>query len=525
MASICLSTFLAVSLFASHVSAGDAAGRLESVSIVRGGAGSSLAARTSAIAVLVAATSINTRTVVIELVGIVAESRDVPIADAAGMISRIAIDTVRPSEGGAVTRIRVSLAEPCRHRLRTSGHVTYVDFERAGGVESLEVRRRPERNVKPATIDTAKTAGDTRRAAPIDSSTDPAPQAAPRGELNLLAHWAAVTQPLQHTSDGSPSPTALDGVWMPVVFKDGKTLFSYGEYAELDGHLAFFLPFDDTPDMTRVEPVTVPISAIDLAATARAAESVRAARYAASRGPQDFGELSDSVSAILNGVPSEPDPVARVRLVESVKRRLVEWPAAHHGYRAADINEAISILDPILNQLRAAAGMNGVELSLAALAAAPPRAAFRPPTLIELLESAMRFALLSAPTLRTTVLRATAESLERHRARLPAVWLAAGQRRIAAALKSEARVDDAYRKLTTGIMERAERAARFGNVRAIAALQSELLARDEELGRMRHEVVASTMMVLQIQFDVAARERLRRERDAIDRSLQSPSRR
>jgi hypothetical protein len=198
---------------------------------------------------------------------------------------------------------------------------------------------------------------------------------------------------------------------------------------------------------------------------------------------------------------------------------LIEWPAAHHRYRARDIHEAISMLDPILNQLRAAAGVNRVDLSLAALTDAPsPAIAFRHPTLVDLLENAMRFVLLLAPSQRTAVLRATADSLERHRTELPAVWFATGQRRVAAALKSETRADVSYRKLSTRILERAVRAARSGDVREIVSLQSELLAVDRKLGGVRQEVVSSTMTALQAQFDLAAREQLRRERRAIESS-------
>jgi hypothetical protein len=520
------SLLIALSLPVAVVSANDTSPAwLESVSIVRSGAGSSVAARTSGIAVLVACTSVDTRTVVIELVGIVAERREMAMSDAAGMISHIAVETVRPSEGGAVTRIRVSLAKPYRHRLRTSGFVTYIDFERMES-ESVEVRRKPlGPSVQPNVIETTNRA-DVRTAVPVpDSSISETNQPNPRrAEPNLLARWAAITRPLQHMSD-RPASEALEGAWIPIVLRDGTTLFSYGDYAAVDGQLAFFLPFDDAHDMPRVQPVTIPASAVDLGATARAAESVRAARYATGRGPQEFSELTESVSAILNAVPSEPDAVARVRLVESVKRRLVEWPATHHGYRAADINEAISILDPILSQLRVSAGMNDIELSLAALTDAPlPRMAFRQPTLVDLLENAMRFALFAAPALRTMVLRATAESLDRHRTRLPGVWLEAGQRRVAAALKSEARIDEAYRKLSTGLLERAARAVRNGNVRAIAALQAELLARDRELGAMRDEVVSSTMAVLQTQFDAAARHQLLREREGIGGSSEPPLR-
>src|SRR5688572_8627234 len=94
--------------------AGAAQGRLESVSILAAGAGSSLAVRTSSLAALVAATAADARTVVIELVGIVAERREMAVAEG-GMISRIAIATVGPSGSGAITRIRVSLARQYRH--------------------------------------------------------------------------------------------------------------------------------------------------------------------------------------------------------------------------------------------------------------------------------------------------------------------------------------------------------------------------------------------------------------------------
>jgi hypothetical protein len=502
---------------------------LESVSIIRAGAGSSLAARTSAVPVLVAATSTDARTVVIELVGIVAKRREMAVTDSAGMISRIAIDASGPAEGSTVTRIRILLARDFRHRVRTSGNIVYIDFERAEVLGTLAARHRPfEPNTIPSASGTRtsnlRAPGSPGPPAARDASAAEEPPHALHNDVSRLSRWLSIAEPLQHTFEPPSQATVLGRMWIPIVLKDGATIFSYGDYAVVDDHVAFFLPFDDS-DAPRVEAVTVPTSAVDRDATTRAAESVRAARYALTRGPREFADLSDGVSAVLNAIPLEADPAARVRLAESVRRRLIEWPAAHHGYRARDIHEAISTLDPILNQLRAAAGVNRVELSLAALTdASPPTITFRQPTLIDLLENAMRFVLFLAPSQRTAVLRATADSMDRHRAAVPGVWFATGQRRVAAALKSEIRADAAYHKLTTRIIERAVRAARDGNVREIVSLQSELRAADHDLGGLRKDLVASTMTALQTQFDLAAREQLHRERRALESSPGLPSR-
>src|SRR5438093_12604456 len=103
-----LSSLLLILMLASG--AGAAEGRLESVSVLAAGAGSSLAVRTSSSAALVTATAVDRRTMVVELVGIVAERRDTAVVDG-GMISRIAIETVGLRENRPVTRIRVSFVK------------------------------------------------------------------------------------------------------------------------------------------------------------------------------------------------------------------------------------------------------------------------------------------------------------------------------------------------------------------------------------------------------------------------------
>jgi hypothetical protein len=534
-------------------------GRLESLSVLRAGESSSLVLRTSDAAVLVAATSVDARAVVIELVGIAADKRSMEAADSTGMISRVAIESAPSSKGSAVTRIRVSLARPYRHRLRLSDRLVYVDFELAEPLplkaasselraasqppvttRQLRTEKREPRIALPPPpvaarpVASAPVAAPAAVASPVATSrqlqvvssqplaagrsqlaADTAPRIPAPFEVNVLSRWVAIRQHLQNGAPAVLDPKALAKPWIPMVLRDGTTLFSYGDYARVNEQVAFMLPFDDS-DSPRVEAVSLPASALDLESTTRSAEAARARRYAATRGPNEFDNLLEEVSAVLTAVPSDPDPLGRVQRVEQARRRLLEWPDSHHGYRAGDVHEAVRALDQILNQLRSAAGAPGVDLTLSAPAPRPASIPpYQPPTLLELLENTFRVVLLLTPTQRTTVLQAAGESMQRHKDDLPAVWFSMGQRHVADALKSEERLDDAYGKLGRDIAARAIRAAAKGDVRAIAELQDELVERDRKLGGQRPDMVASAMAIVKAQADVAALARLRLDREAM----------
>ena len=529
-------------------------GRLESLSVLRAGAGSSLALRTSDAAVLVAATSVDARAVVIELVGIAADKRAIAAGDGSGMISRVAIDSTSSPKGSAVTRIRVSLGRPYRHRLRLSDRLVYVDFElaepisapssqlRAASSKLPAVSSEPSAiNAKPATIaSVAKpAAGALRAASPqLPATSSPLPAASPQlaalnsqlvadssklaatenrapFEVNVLSRWVAIREHLQNGAPATLDPQALAKPWIPMVLRDGTTFFSYGDYSAVNEQIAFMLPFD-VGDSPRVEAVSLHTSSLDLDSTTRAADAARAIRYAGTRGPKEFDQLLEEVSTALTAVPSDPDPLGRVQRVDQARRRLLEWPDAHYGYRAADVLEAARALDQVLNQLRSAAGVPSVDLTLTASAPAPePPRQYRVPTLIDLLENAFRVVLTLTPAQRTTVLQAAGESMQRHKEELPAVWLSLGQRHVTDALKSEARLDEAYGKLSRDIAARATRAAEKGDVRAIAQLQDELAERDRKLGGQRPDMVASAMAILKTQADAAALTRLRRDRESM----------
>jgi hypothetical protein len=513
-----LSAFpVAAMLMSGAAAAETAVGHLESVSILPAGPGASLAARTSLVSAMVAATSIDSRSVVIELVGIIAERQKIPISDGSGMISQVAIDTVAETPASAVTRIRVSLARAYRHRVRIAGPVVYVDFERAEEPAAPVVAaRRP--TAAPVRSETAAPPPLARAAPTVSASPSPPPVEEARKPAtkteDLLSRWLAIREHLQHAPTAAASASADSQPWIPLVLKDGGTLLSYGDYAEVDQQFAFLLPFD-AGEVPRVEAVAIKGTSIDREATTRAAESIRATRYEISRAPADFAALTDHVSATLDAVPSEPDPLARVRIVEDVRRRLIEWPAQHYDYRARDIQNAVSLLDPILSELRAAAGVPNVDLTISAGTPKPaPRLAMQPPTLIDLLENAIRVAALITPAQRTPILRATADALRRHRNAVPKVWLGTVERRVTAALKNELELDEAYDKLSRDLITRAQTAAAKGDVRAIAALQTELMERDRKLGGQREEIVASVTAALQAQFNTAAQIRLQRDRES-----------
>jgi hypothetical protein len=142
----------------------------------------------------------------------------------------------------------------------------------------------------------------------------------------------------------------------------------------------------------------------------------------------------------------------------------------------------------------------------------PSSITVRQPTLIDLLENAVRLvSLLDLSAERTVLLRATVEAFERHRSELPSLWLAARKRSVTAMLKDELRVDREYRELILKTIERAGRAASNGDVDALLRLRSALIERDRHLGGKRPDAILAATTTLDMQFGVAAQERLTRD--------------
>jgi len=509
-------------LGAAAVSAETTPARLQSVRILPAGRSSSLALQTSTRVPVIATTAPDPHTLVIELVGTAADRDQRAFADQTGIISRIAIDNVGAQDGRAVTQIRVSLLRPFRHHVRAAGNLVYVDFERRDETAAslLPSRRPPAREpaLPVATKRSPTPLVETPAAAIVplpsgDLRADSAPdRAMPAVDLvSRLSRVPAFTEWLQHEPNPVSGAHVGGRAWIPLVLKEGSVIYSYGEYAEINGRIMFPLPFDDS-EAPAVQAVSLRSSAIDPEATQMAAESVRAARYALTHGEADFALLGQEVTAMLNGVPMA-EPAFRVALLEMARRRLIEWPPAHHGYRARDVSEVVGVLDEVLGQFRATAGADRFDLSLVA-PAEPARAGvtFRQPTLVDLLGNAMKLVgVLDVVAERTAVLRATAEAFDRHQGELPPVWLAAGNRFVSGMLRSETRLDTTYRELTGNTIKSGLHAASLGEVDALLRLRSELIARDKRLGGQRPDVISATMEALDAQFAIAAQTRVQRD--------------
>ncbi len=116
-----------------------------------------------------------------------------------------------------------------------------------------------------------------------------------------------------------------------LFLRDGPVVTCLGEYARLDTHVVCSLPIDGAET---TELVSLRADRVDWVRTEDYTVALRAARYAEARGEHDFAELSGDVARLLNEVGQTTDNARRLGLALEARRRLSEWPARHHNYRA-----------------------------------------------------------------------------------------------------------------------------------------------------------------------------------------------
>ena len=160
-----------------------------------------------------------------------------------------------------------------------------------------------------------------------------------------------------------------------VFLSDGRVLSSYGEWARLDDRVIFSMPTQLTRDPVELHLVTIPAAARRLAAN-RAVRRI-GARRRLRRDPRRrrLRRVQREVAKVLNDVAKIADPAARLATAERARQKLADWPAAHYGYRIAEVREALGVLDEVIAQLRVAVGITRFDLSLSASAAGPAAAA------------------------------------------------------------------------------------------------------------------------------------------------------
>jgi hypothetical protein len=308
--------------------------------------------------------------------------------------------------------------------------------------------------------------------------------------------------------------TQPDATIFRVFLRDGSTLVSYGEYARVSDRVVVTLPIGGVDSAPDLQLLSIPADTVDWEKTDAYADSARAARYAATLGPNDYALLNEGVSRALGEIALAPDPARKIAMAGEARQNVMKWASEHYGYRAADVAHLASLFDDVIAQTRRAAGEANVELSLVANMAAPPNAPLLPqPTLRETVEQALRAVTLAPDASeRTSLLQAIARTLGGVPA--DAAWAVPLGARASTALAVEQRTDRVYSALTRGALRSADRYAAAGNVTAVERVVRMLLKQDDRLGQRRPQEMASALAALDARLDAARNERLARDHRA-----------
>jgi hypothetical protein len=298
-----------------------------------------------------------------------------------------------------------------------------------------------------------------------------------------------------------------------VFLRDGTTLLSYGEFARVSDRVVVSVPIGE---VTAADPalhlVSIPSDSVDWERTDAYADSVRAARYASTRGPDDFAQLGNGVTIALTDIALTQDPARKIAMAAEARQNVTKWVAEHYGYRAEDVARMASMFDEVIAATRSASGAKNVDLSLIANLAAPPTAPLLPaPTLQESVEQALRAAVLAPDaTERVSLLRAVDRVLA-DTPRDTASWSAPIRARLAGTLAIEERASRGYEALTLETLRAADRQVRLADVTGVERVIRRALSEDDRLGQRRPQEMASLLAMLDSKLDAARRLRLARD--------------
>ncbi|HVL67311.1 MAG TPA: hypothetical protein VM364_08615 [Vicinamibacterales bacterium] len=296
-----------------------------------------------------------------------------------------------------------------------------------------------------------------------------------------------------------------------IFLTDGTALVSYGEYSRVAGRVVFSVPVGDLAGEPVLQVLSISEAAVDWHKTDAYASAVRAKRYAETRGEDEFALLIGQVTVALTDLSLTADPALRLAKAEEARRRLAAWPAANHGFKAAEVAHLVSLFDDAIAELQAAAGQRAFDLTLVAMTLPPPGMDLLPvPDRRTTLELAFQAALRAAdPAEKGAALRALQASLQA----VPpdAAWAKPLQARVSGELAAEVRIDTAYSNLAADALKAAEARAVRGDVQGLQAVIARALRQDEALGRKRPGETAALLATLDLRVAEARQIRLARE--------------
>jgi hypothetical protein len=315
---------------------------------------------------------------------------------------------------------------------------------------------------------------------------------------------------------------AADAALFRLFLTDGTFLTSYGEFARIEDRVIFSLPAGGTGEAPRLHVTTLPAHLVDWVRTDRYAQSVRAQRYAETRGEADFDRLTSQVAGALNTIALTTDRPKALAIATDARKTLATWPTDHYGYREAEVRGYIGVLDDAITSLSGApAGV--FELALVASAPPIPLEPVAPmPTRREQVDQALRIAGLSDRAaeriaLLESALQLLAEPVAGTAVEPALVDTRALRRTIETSLRRERQIDARYTKLSRDMTQSAGRAAANANAGDVQRLIDRLPREDARLGGQRGEAVHALRMSLQAQLDAARQLRLLLDRWSVVR--------
>jgi hypothetical protein len=298
-----------------------------------------------------------------------------------------------------------------------------------------------------------------------------------------------------------------------VFLIDGTPLLSAGEFVRSDGRVVFSMPIGGEAEPGALQVISLPDAVIDWIRTNRYADAVRFRRYAASQGEDDYLALSNQVARALSDMAFAPDAETKVRIGEAIRRQLVEWPADHLGYRAADVGDMTAIVEESLTDVRATSGQQAFDLNLVASIEPPAEPLLPEPTV----EESVGLARLASRAADSSLERVSLQSailvvLAQRRAASPEPWMRSAERLAKESLAFEGRVDRQYGELSQRTRAAAAAASSRGDVGAIESLVSDVKRQDDRLGRRRPDTIWSLVDALKATLEVARNNRLALDR-------------
>ena len=349
----------------------------------------------------------------------------------------------------------------------------------------------------------------------------------------VRARLAAIFAVLLVPCGGAGAQDATSTSFYRIFLTNGTALASYGEYTRAGDRVVFAMPLGNAAQPDSLQLVSLPAGVVDWDRTTRYANSVRYQRYAATRGDADYRALTDMVARALTDIRAAKDSTRRLAIAEDARRQLVEWPAAHFGFRASNVRDLTTLVEEIISDIRANAGGRQFDLNLVAMIEPPSDPLMSDPTAIETVDLASAVTRISdIPVERRSLQQAILATLDRHQGGLPAAWVKSTRGRLHDSMVAETRVDTRYAKLTSRALADASARAAEADVTGVERVIAGVRAKDTKLGGRRPEQIASLLVSLDAHVEAARVRRLawdrwafrvdtyRRYRHDVDRHLE-----